>query len=155
MTKGQGHVVVGILGLCLAGGYAITAINTLPLGVPSRPGPAAYPLLVAVILVITSIGIIWERASGQSGDSAEPFELPKGADLRRLLGVIASIIVYLAILPYAGHLLASSLLAVSVVRVIRPASWLSTIVTGLAISISAYVLFVLVLGVQLPKGVLG
>jgi hypothetical protein len=53
-----------------------------------------------------------------------------------------------------GHLVASILLSLALVHLINPGSWVRTVVIGLAISLSTYGLFVSILGVPLPKGVL-
>jgi len=53
-----------------------------------------------------------------------------------------------------GHLIGSVLLSVALVHLIKPGSWVRTVVIGLAISLSAYAMFISILGVPLPKGVL-
>ena len=88
-------------------------------------------------------------------DSEEgPLRLPSGAGLQRLLGVVASLVGYGVMAYLGGHLVASILLSLALVHLINPGSWVRTVVIGLAISLSTYGLFVSILGVPLPKGVL-
>lgn len=153
-AAGRGRLVVGLLGLLLSLGYGWQAWTTLPLGKPSQPGAAVFPLIVAVLMAVASLSIaVEEIRSAESGD--EPLHLPSGSDLRRLLGVIASLFGYVALASLVGHLIASSLLSLALVHLLKPGSWPRTLVVGLAISLSAYALFVMLLAVPLPKGELG
>ncbi len=154
-SKRQGRLLVGIGGLVLSLGYALEAVRTLPMGDSERPGAGVFPLLVAALMALSSLGVVLElaRRKGESGD--ERLELPQGADLRRLLGVGASIAVYAFLAPVLGHLSASTIMSVAVVRLLRPAPWRSTIITGVAIAVGTYLLFVIGLAVPLPTGILG
>jgi ABC-type multidrug transport system permease subunit len=91
----------------------------------------------------------------RSLDSEEgPLGLPRGAGLKRLLGVVASLVGYVVMAYLVGHLIASVLLSFALVHLINPRSWVRTVVVGLAISLSTYGMFVSMLGVPLPRGVL-
>lgn len=74
--------------------------------------------------------------------------------MHRLLGVVASLVGYGVMAYLGGHLIASVLLSLALVHLISPGSWVRTVVIGLAISLSTYGMFVLMLGVPLPRGVL-
>lgn len=154
-SKQRGRLAVGAMGLALSLGYAGVALTTLPIPEPQRAGPAAFPLLVALVLLVSSIGVVLEQVRHMARDGEEQLELPRGVDLRRLLSFGASIVGYVALLALLGHLVASSLMCVAMVRLLKPAPWRPTVVVALAISISVFVLFVLILEVPLPMGMLG
>lgn len=150
----RGRLIAGLVGLLLSLGYGQQAWSTLPLGKPGQPGAAVFPLMVAALMAASSLGILVEEMrSANLGE--EPLGLPHGADLRRFLGVIVSLFGYVALTSLVGHLIASTLMSLALVHLIKPGSWLRTIVAGLAISLSAYALFVILLGVPLPAGELG
>lgn len=146
--------MIGVAGLLLSAGYAVEAANTLPMGSLSEPGAALFPILVAVLMAISSLALVVEQAR-LTGSADASLPLPRGADLRRLLGIALSVIGYIWLLSYLGFLVASILMALALVRLLTAGSWVRTAVVALAISISTYVLFVVILGVPLPKGELG
>jgi len=118
-----------------------------------QPGAAVFPLIVAALMAVSSLMILFEEM--MSLDSEEgPLGLPRGAGLHRLLGVVASLVGYGVMAYLGGHLIASVLLSLALVHLISPGSWVRTVVIGLAISLSTYGMFVLMLGVPLPRGVL-
>jgi putative tricarboxylic transport membrane protein len=149
----RGRLIAGLVGLLLSLGYGLQAWITLPMGKMSQPGAAVFPLIVAVLMLVSSLVILFEDM--RSLDSEEgPLGLPSGGGLYRLLGVVASLVGYVVVAYLVGHLIGSVLLSVALVHLIKPGSWVRTVVIGLAISLSAYAMFISILGVPLPKGVL-
>ena len=149
----QGRLIAGLVGLLLSLGYGLYAWTTLPMGKMSQPGAAVFPLIVAALMLVSSLVILFEDM--RSLDSGEgPLGFPSGAGLHRLLGVVASLVGYVVVAYLVGHLIGSFLLSIALVHLIKPGSWVRTVVIGLAISLSAYGVFVWMLGVPMPKGVL-
>ncbi len=155
LTKGTGHIVAGVLGLVLSGSYAIAAVNTLSLGTLAKPGPAAFPILVAALIAISSLGVLAEQWSGRSADGNERIEIPTRHDAMRVAAVVLAFLVYLTLTPFLGHWLASILLCIIAVRSLSQLNLLWVLLTGTVIATVAYVFFALLLGVQLPTGTLG
>jgi len=149
----RGRLIAGLVGLLLSLGYGQQAWTTLPMGKIREPGAAVFPLIVAAFMAVSSLMILFEEM--RSLDSEEgPLGLPSGAGLHRLLGVVASLVGYGVMAYLVGHLIASVLLSLALVHLINPGSWVRTVVIGLAISLSTYGMFVSMLGVPLPRGVL-
>ena len=149
----RGRLIAGFVGLLLSLAYGHHAWTTLPMGLIRQPGAAVFPLIVATLMAVSSLMILFEEM--RSLDSEEgPLRLPRGAGLHRLLGVVASLVGYGVMAYLVGHLIASVLLSLAFIHLINPGSWVRTVVIGLAISLSTYGMFVLMLGVPLPKGVL-
>ncbi len=147
-----GRLVVGLLGLLLALGFAALSLRDLPVGQLAQPGAAVFPLFCAAFAAVASVGVIWEQWRDSSG--GELVDLPRGANLRRLLGVAAGITAYVVLVPALGHLIASFILAVVLVRLLKPAPWRSTLMAAAALSVGIWALFVLGLDVPLPAGVI-
>ena len=148
-----GRLIAGLAGLLLSLGYGQQAWTTLPMGKIRQPGAAVFPLIVAALMAVSSLMILFEEM--RAVDSEEgPLGLPSGAGLHRLLGVVASLVGYVVMAYLVGHLIASVLLSLALVHLINPGSWVRTVVIGLAISLSTYGMFVSMLGVPLPRGVL-
>jgi len=149
----RGRLIAGLVGLLLSLGYGQQAWTTLPMGKIREPGAAVFPLIVAALMAVSSLMILFEEM--RSPDSQEgPLGLPSGANLHRLLGIVASLVGYGVMAYLVGHLIASVLLSLALVHLINPGSWVRTVVIGLAISLSTYGMFVSMLGVPLPRGVL-
>jgi hypothetical protein len=118
-----------------------------------QPGAAVFPLIVAALMAVSSLMILLEEMRSLNPEEG-PLGLPSGAGLRRLLGVVASLVGYGVMAYLVGHLIASVLLCLALVHLINPGSWVRTVVIGLAISWSTHGIFVWMLGVPLPRGVL-
>ncbi len=118
-----------------------------------QPGAAVFPLIVAAIMAVSSLMILFEEMRARNSEKG-PLNLPGGAALRRLLGVGASLVGYGVLAYLVGHLIASVLLCLILVHLINPGSRVRPVAIGLAISLSTYGLFVWMLGVPLPRGVL-
>ena len=148
----RGRLIAGLVGLLLSLGYCQQAWTTLPMGKISQRG-GGFPIVAKALMAVSSLMVLFEEM--RSLDSEEgPLGLPSGAGLHRLLSVVASLVGYVVMASLVGHLIASVLLSLALVHLIKPGSWVRTVVVGLAISLSAYGLFVSMLGVPLPGGVL-
>ena len=149
----RGGLIVGLAGLLLSLAYGQQAWTKLPMGQIRQPGAAVFPLIVAALMAVSSLMILFEGMRSLDSDES-PLGLPSGAGLYRLLGVVASLVGYVVMAYLVGHLIGSVLLSLALVHLINPGSWVRTVVIGLAISLSTYGLFVSILGVPLPRGVL-
>ena len=80
---------------------------------------------------------------------------PDAAGLRRVTGMVGLLVLYVALMPTLGFLLATALFALPLVRTLGTWSWPTTIATTLAIAVGSHVVFKHWLGMPLPSGVLG
>ena len=149
----RGRLIASLIGLLVALGYGQQAWTTLPMGQMRQPGAAVFPLIVAALMAVSSLMILFEEMRSRNSEEA-PLTLPSGAGLHRFLGVVASLVGYGVLAYLMGHLLGSVLLCLALVHLINPGSWVRTVTIGLAISLSTYGMFVWMLGVPLPRGVL-
>lgn len=150
--KRKGRLVVGVSGFLLSVGYLVE-VQKLSWGTMAQPGSAVFPLLLGVALAAVSLLIIGESA--RAGSVTGSVDLPRGADRKRILGLVAALAGYVVLLPVLGFILASAGFAVAVLRLLSGLSWLRTAVLAIVVTAATYLLFALVLGVLLPKGVLG
>ncbi len=146
--RARGRIIAGIAGLLLVAVYSVEMLKTLSFGVLARPGAAIFPAMAAVLMALASLGVILEQLRAPVDETR--LELPRGAALGRLLAAAAGLAAYVLLAPFLGHGVAGLVLAVVLVRVLQPGSWMRTVVTAAAIAASIYVLFVLLLGVPLP-----
>jgi putative tricarboxylic transport membrane protein len=142
---------VDIIALLLSILYLMGAL-AYPMGTLDQPGPGRYPLFVGVLLMLASSGsLVTNLMRPVKGG----LDWPKGKELKRVLAITAGTIAYVLFLPYAGHLLASMAVVFVVLHTMGMPSWLTKIGFTIAIALSSYYLFDVVLSVPLPRGILG
>lgn len=152
--KGKGYLAIGGVGLALAGAYLAAAVR-LPFGEMERPGAAVFPVIVGIVLAVASLAAIWE---GWSTDAAERVEVPGGEGLARIMGLVGALLAYMLLLPWLGQLLAAFAFCVALMRVLAaneaPVSWVRIVGAAALLSTAIYIVFVHLLSVPMPRGVL-
>lgn len=151
IRKRNGYLAVGGIGLVLSVGYLGMAFQ-LPFGKPDQPGAGLFPVVVGVMLMLASLAAMWE---GWQMDKAEQIELPVGADLKRLLSLIGLLFGYFLALPWLGHFISSVLFCIFLIRVLSDLGWLRIVIYALLMSVGIYMIFVYLMKVPMPRGVLG
>lgn len=106
-------------------------------------GPKAFPLGLAIMLGLMSLLLIARPGTGSG--------LPVGATALKLLGVLAVLVLYAVLFTRLGYL-ASSMIAMAVLAWIFGASWIKAGITGVALAVGSYGLFVYGLHIVLPAG---
>ena len=144
-----------LLALLLAAGYVTNAWQTLSVGRWHKPGAAIFPIALAALLAISALSVLFER---RGGDGAMPatFMLPAGADLGRLLLLLAAFAVYFLAMPFIGNMVASALFLFASMWLLSDDPTRSPVriaIYAIAIAVSFEWFFVRLLQVQMPGGV--
>ena len=148
--KRKGYLAIGGIGVFIAAGYLGMSLN-LPVGQLTQPGAAVFPLMIGALLLFASLATVWE---GWKTEPAEQVEFPTGADLGRLLSVVGLLLGYFVMLPWLGQLVSSTLFCVLLMRTLSGLPWLRVIIYSAVISGVLYFVFISVLKVPMPRGVL-
>ena len=146
--------IIGVLTLLLAAVYlyATTQIPTLEIGDPL--GPKAFPILLGIALILAAILLLFETLKGDAAASgaAEPV-------YRRHLWLIGGVTLWTAlyfwVFDRAGYLVSTVVYLLVLTAVFNAGKWLANVLTSVLFAVGSYVLFVKILGVTLPVGVLG
>lgn len=117
---------------------------TLGLTGPSGPESGLFPLLAALIIIGAALILFLRRP-------LDP-ELPRGAALRRVAGVIAGLAVMAAALPYAGFAASGAITMLVLLRTAGNSSWLESVVLSLGSVAAVMAIFGHLLGMVLPRG---
>ncbi|MBX9649604.1 MAG: tripartite tricarboxylate transporter TctB family protein [Xanthobacteraceae bacterium] len=147
---------VGLLALLLAAGYGVDAWQTLSVGRWHKPGAAIFPIAVAILLAISAVSVLLEKHGGADDPMPATFSLPEGADLRRLLKVLAAFAIYFVAMPLIGNMIASALFLLASMWLLSDdpkRSVARLAIYAIVIALSFEVFFVRLLKVQLPGGV--
>ena len=148
--KRNGYLALGGSGLAFSMIYLGASLQ-MPFGKMDMPGSALFPIFSGAMLTLASLATVWE---GWQMDTAERVEFPTGANLKRLLLLLGSMFGYLLALPWLGQVTSSMLFCALLLRLLSELGWLRIAAYSLLISIVLYVVFVSLLKVNMPAGVL-
>jgi putative tricarboxylic transport membrane protein len=148
--KRNSYLVMGGIGLFFAAAYLGMSFQ-LPFGQLDQPGAGVFPVIVGLILILASLTTMWE---GWQLDKAEQINFPAGAARRRLLTLIGLVFGYFLALPSLGQIISNTLFCLLLMRVLSDLSWPRIAAYSLAMSILLYVVFIFLLKVPMPHGML-
>ncbi len=149
--KRKAYLAIGGMGLFGGAGYLGLSAQ-LPFGKLDQPGAGVFPVIVAFLLMIASLATMWE---GWQLGLEEQVDLPAGPDRRRLAYLIGLVCGYFLTLPWLGQIISSTLFCLLLMRILSNLHWPRLVANSLAISMTLYVGFVLILKVPMPRGLFG
>ena len=124
----------------------------IPFGQLSAPGPAFFPTILAVLLILFSfLLIIPGKKKEQEPDSFGGWS----SVFSQLLPVFAMLMAYFFLLEPLGFIVAGFLLMTFLFVKVGSQRWVMALLGALISIGSAYVLFGMLLKSSLPRGVLG
>ena len=147
--------IAALLALLLSTLYVTNAWQTLSVGRWHKPGAAIFPIALGALLAISALSVLFER---RGGDGAMPatFMLPVGADLFRLLLLLAAFALYFLAMPFIGNMVASALFLFASMWLLSDDPDRSPVriaIYAIVIALSFEWFFVRLLQVQMPEGV--
>jgi putative tricarboxylic transport membrane protein len=151
--KRKGRMIAGGLGLLFGLWFTWYTWTNVPMGTQDRPGAGVFPLVVGIGLVLVSLMTIVEawRTAAVAGEVG----FPTGEKRRTLLLLAAAFVAFVALYQFLGQYVASSLFMIAALAILGTRSWVRNVLYGLAIGVTISFVFVELLGVNLPMGVLG
>ena len=154
--------LVAILTIPIAIFLIIVEYETPRPNIPQAIGPHVWPIGLLGLLIVSAIILFFEALS-KKRKALPPtdfspiqtdmnwFRKPQMATVLILFGLL----LYTVFLQPVGFIICTSLLVIYQARVLERGRWIRNIVIGLVFSIGVYFIFVKVLNVMLPAGVLG
>ena len=122
------------------------------------PGPGFLPFLTAGVFIFLSLlvvgGALKKRRGGIGVEKAGEFS-PSREGWKKILLAFLGLIGYGIFLGYAGYLLTTFVFMVFTMQIIEPKGWRISLLIAFATVLSTFMLFTVLLQVQLPKGFLG
>lgn len=148
--------IAALLALLLSALYVANAWQTLSVGHWHKPGAAIFPIALGALLAISALSVLFERRGGEDGAMPAAFTLPVGADLRRLLLLLAAFALYFLAMPFIGNMIASALFLFAGMWLLSDDPTRSPVriaIYAIAIAVGFEWFFVRLLQVQMPGGV--
>ncbi|WP_435110432.1 tripartite tricarboxylate transporter TctB family protein [Nocardiopsis synnemataformans] len=125
-------------------------------------GPGALPRTAGLLLLVTGLALLWQEMRGGTlleGDGhveeeTEHTAEEKRATTRKLLVVSAGLVVTAALIPFLGMLPALALLTLFLTVWVERLRWPVAVTASAGVLVVCYLLFVVLLRVPLPLGLL-
>jgi len=140
----------GIIILCI-GCIFMWGSLSLQYSSPVGPGPGLFPFWLSLILICISPFYIWESIKTDVLLFSEV--IPRGKELKSLVGIAISPVVFMVIVPYSGFCIAGTILMLMLLM--REYKWHSALTISLITSIATFLLFETFLDVPLPVNAFG
>ena len=115
------------------------------------PNAGLFPFLSALILILLSLIVLISAIKKKGVGRVEKF-FPQKYSWKRLLLLLFSLFAYAIALGYLGFLLTTFIFMIFLLKFIEPQKWITTIITSFLTATFSYIIFQLLLKVQLPHG---
>lgn len=153
MRRCGAQIALSLAVLALGAGIAVGTAYLPTQGGYARIGPNFIPAVVAVGLIAAGAFLLYEAFTGGWRSMPEPSERTEHAlHWGAFAWISAGLIAHMALMKWAGFVLAGALLFACVARGFGSARWLRDAAFGLAIALGVFLFFVRVLNVGLPGG---
>lgn len=153
MRRSGAEIALSIGVLALGAGIAIGTAYLPSQGGYARIGPNFIPAVVAFGLIVSGAFLLYEALTGGWRSMPEPAERTEHAlHWGAFAWISAGLIAHMALMKWAGFVLAGALLFACVARGFGSVRWLRDAAIGLAIALGVFLFFVRVLNVGLPGG---
>ncbi len=152
---GRGHLgqLAVSLGLLAIGAFVLLDTGTIPEGQSySGIGPRFFPYLVGAGLAVCGALLAWRALAG--GWRAMPADegVHDAPDWRAFLLISAGIVLQMAVIGFAGFIIAGVVLFVLVARGFGSTRLVRDVVIGAVLVTAAYLVFTQLLALSLPAG---
>ncbi len=149
-SKRNGYFVTGGIGLGLSIAYLLLS-RDYSFGTMDQPGARVWPTVVGLMLVVSSLFVLWEAWWMAP---AERFELPAGASAWRVATMVVLLVGYFFSMEFLGQFIASFVFCTLFMRLVSPLTWPRVVAASLAIAVVLHIIFVVLLKIPMPKGIL-
>jgi putative tricarboxylic transport membrane protein len=147
-------IASGLFWLVIGLGLSLWSLSAYEIGRLTEPGTGFLPLALGVILLLLALTVL----AGQWRKKKDPEPVETLADWRgggKVAGTILVMAVAALLFEALGVLLTFFLLIVLLMKGVERQGWKRALITALLTTAGVYVLFVLLLEVQLPQGIFG
>jgi putative tricarboxylic transport membrane protein len=118
------------------------------------PGPGFLPFFSGIVLIFISLFVLIPALRARETAEKKAF-FPERDSFRKVLFALAALVAFGIAMEYAGFLITTFFFMIFVTRIMEPKGWRLIIVLAFLTAVLSYLLFVILLEVQLPKGLLG
>ncbi len=118
---------------------------------PEGPGPGYFPFYIGLILVICSLGILYQSILGKDKDTGVFVDREQ---LGRVTSVFVPAVVYVLVTQFLGLYVASAIYITLFMVILGKYSWLKSVLLGVGVMAFFFAMFEIWFKVPLFKGML-
>jgi len=115
------------------------------------PGPGFFPRWLGGILMVLSLLNIWQSIKGEIVWFSDV--MPKGKELKTVLKICGSIILFIVVVPYTGFMIAGTLILF--ILFYPEYKWYRAIGMSVLTTLVVFVVFKVILHIPLPVNAFG
>jgi putative tricarboxylic transport membrane protein len=145
--------IFSILLLVLVASIFCRTSLKLGLGEARAPGPGFVPFLAGCLLIVLSVGTLFEKSKKKSPE--DKASLSEGKRTRMALGILGLLFVYALVMNFLGFLTATFLVLTLLFKIPEKQSWGVSLGASVLTVLFTYVVFETFLQVTFPVGFLG
>ena len=146
----KANYIVGVLGIGL-GAYIFAKASTFPANMSATdPGAAYFPKMLAILLIALCLGLIVSTLLKKG--EGEKLDFPP--QVAHLIIAFAGLFVYCLLLKPLGFILDTLWFVFGMQYLLKSRNWVTMSIVSVATTAIIYVVFRMVLYVNLPNGVL-
>jgi len=138
--------------LALLGLFILYASSMIRVGVERALSPRAFPSAIGLLILICGIGLAVKSWRFRGEDPV--IHWPDRGGLRIILVSLIMLASYIVLMKPLGLPLSTFLYVTCSIWYLKPAKWVTAIVTGLVVGIVSYVVFIELLQLSFPMGFL-
>jgi putative tricarboxylic transport membrane protein len=150
-TQRAADIAVGCLVSAL-GIFVLFASTWISVAGVHRLSPRTFPYVVGLLLLCCGIGLALKSWSVRTEGPAIAW--PDGEGIRTIVGSLVGLAGYIALMNPLGLPLATCLYLAFSIWYLKPSKWWMALLIGLITGVISYVLFIRLLGLSFPAGVL-
>ncbi len=140
--------------LLLFSAFVIFESSRMTLQVEFAPGYGFFPFWLGTLMAVLSI-ILFINARTQVGDGEGMVVLPNRATLLNVGLILGGLGLYAFLMEIAGYVLDTFILVILLLGVVERERWQICLLSAVLMTASLYVIFQVILGVNLPTSVFG
>jgi putative tricarboxylic transport membrane protein len=123
------------------------------IGTWDEPGPGFFPFWAGLIVIAMSVLLVGKAVS-RGGQTTEPF-FPQPDSWKRVLFTLLALVGYNLLLKPLGFVLVTFFFVGFLVKFIFPGTWKKALIAALLTTVGVRLIFVNLLEIRFPKGLLG
>lgn len=133
--------------------YLIGSLD-LGIGTAMSPGAGLYPFFIGVTLICIALPFFLLSLKQKEPQQAKEEAFPKGKDLKRVVGLTLTFIFFAIFLKPLGYWVCGTVLMGASLKLLGMESWGKTVSVSILTTAISYLLFVSILKVPIPLGIL-
>ena len=149
-TGAERFTAFAMLAICIA--LLIAGIN-LVYWDGYAPASGFAPVWVAVSGIVLAVLMFFNIGAGAGLE--EPSPLPTRSEFKRVLLTTAALWIFVAVVPWTGMILAALVLMTFMLIVVLERPVVVSVATAVFTTLLVYMIFIVWLRVQLPRGIFG